>query len=90
MYEGSRADDDLITALRDLDAAKALVRKTQLELSKAVPAPSQDDCSPSGTQTFEAKAREMNEATKHYLEAVDAFNAAAGRSKRTQATAVIG
>jgi|SRR5580704_3546865 hypothetical protein len=79
MYEEARADD-LTAALRELDAASALVRQRREELSQAVPAPSYDGCSPKGLRIFETKARRMNRATKRYLGAVGAFNAACQNS----------
>jgi hypothetical protein len=79
MYEEARADD-LAAVLRELDAASALVRQRREELSQAVPAPSYDGCSPKGLRIFETKARRMNRATKRYLGAVGAFNAACQNS----------
>jgi len=84
MYEGSRANDVFTALLRELDAAKASVGKKQAELSEAVPRLSPNGCSPRDLQTFEAKTREMNQATERYREAVRAFNAAAVRSTGTQ------
>jgi hypothetical protein len=75
MYDASRTDD-LTAALRELDAAKALVRKRKAELSEAVPVVSRQGCSANALQDFEAKAHKMNTATKRYLGAVGAFNVA--------------
>ncbi len=80
MYEGPRADD-LTAALRELDAASALVRQRRAELSKAVPTLSDNGCSPKGLRIFETRARKMNKATKRYLGAVGAFNAACQKSR---------
>jgi hypothetical protein len=80
MYEEARADD-LTAVLRELDAASALVRQRREELSQAVPASSYDGCSPKGLRIFETKARRMNKATRRYLGAVCAFNAACQRDR---------
>jgi len=80
MYEVLCADD-LIAALHELDAAKALVRVREAELRAAVPAPSQKGCSPKALHIFEAKARKVNVATKRYLGAVGVFNAACQKSR---------
>jgi hypothetical protein len=81
MYEGPRADD-LTAALHELDAARALVRQRREELSKAVPTLSHSGCSPKGSRSFETQARKMNKATKRYLGAVSAFNAACRNSRK--------
>ena len=72
----SRTDTDLIAALRELDATKAVVRQWQTRLAKAVSALPSDGCPPKGLRIFEATSRRMNQATKRYLLAVSAFNAA--------------
>jgi len=79
MYDGFRADD-LTAALRELDAAKALVRKRQAELGEAVREFSHSGCLQKPLRIFETKARKMNLATKRYLVAVRAFTAACQRS----------
>jgi len=81
MYEEPRADD-LTAALHELDAASALVRQRREELSKAVPTLSHRGCSPKGLRIFETQARKMNKATKRYLGAVSAFNAACRNSRK--------
>jgi hypothetical protein len=81
MYEEARADD-LTAALRELDAANALVRQRREELSKAVSASCYDGCSPKSLRIFETKARRMNEATERYLGAVGKFNAACQKNRK--------
>jgi hypothetical protein len=73
--------DSLTTALHELDKAKALLYKEQMALNRAFPALSHVDSSPSGSYIFEAKARELNEATKRYLRAIGSFNAACQRRR---------
>jgi len=72
----SRTDTDLVAALRELDATKAVVRQWQTRLAKAVSALPSDGCPPKGLRILEATSRRMNQATKRYLLAVRAFNAA--------------
>jgi hypothetical protein len=73
-------DDDSLTAvLHELDEAKALLYKEQLELNRALPALSHVGGPPSDPHLFDAKARELNEATKLYLRAIRSFNAACNR-----------
>jgi hypothetical protein len=78
VYENSfRSNEhEFTTAIRELDAAKALVRKRQLELSDAIPALSCDQPSPDKLLNFEERSRVMHEATELYLHAVGVFNAA--------------
>jgi hypothetical protein len=74
-------DDSLTTVLHELDEAKSLLYKEQMELNRAFPALSHVGSSPSGPYIFEAKARELNEATKRYLRAIRSFNAACQRRR---------
>jgi hypothetical protein len=69
-------DDELNSALRELDSSKAIMLQKQAELTEVIPALSHVGCSANDLQTFEVKARELNEATSRYLLAVGAFNAA--------------
>ena len=71
-------DDELIATLRELDAAKALVRERKAELL-AVANPNVSDSS-NGSITFEARVRAMNDATAIYRQAVAEFNRVCGRS----------
>jgi|HubBroStandDraft_5_1064220.scaffolds.fasta_scaffold642695_1 hypothetical protein len=75
MYDASRTDH-LTVALRELDAAKALVDARKAELDEAVPIVTPLGCSAKALQNFEAKAHIMNKATRRYLGAVAAFNVA--------------
>jgi hypothetical protein len=70
MCEESRADD-LLTVLRELDAAKALLRQMQAQLNVARPALHQNGDS----EIFQAACHQMNEASGRYRRAVDAFDA---------------
>lgn len=69
-------EDELTTALRELDAAKALMRDRQLELTKAVPALAPRVCSPDDLHVFAAGSKRMNEAVERHRRAVSAFNVA--------------
>jgi hypothetical protein len=71
MCEESRADD-LTTVLRELDAAKALLRQTQAQLNVALLRLPQNG----NSDIFQAACHEMNEASMRYRRAVDAFDAA--------------
>jgi hypothetical protein len=70
MCDESRADN-LITVLRELDAAKALLRHLQAQLNVALPALPQNGDS----EIFQNACHEMNEASRRYRRAVDAFDA---------------
>jgi hypothetical protein len=79
----SRTDGlDLTTALRELDASKALMHRRQVELSGALPAPADDRCSPNNSHRFRSCARAMNEAEERHRNAVVAFNAACRRKEQ--------
>ena len=70
MCDEPRADD-LTTVLRELDAAKALLRHLQAQLNVAHPALPQNG----GSEIFQNTCHEMNEASGRYRRAVDAFDA---------------
>ena len=67
--------DELITALHELDAAKASLRKRQRELDHAVRALARGGRSPDCLRTFAAVTRSMNEAVQYHRHAVEAVNA---------------
>jgi len=70
-----RSDEErLIATLTELDAAKASMRKVQVELASAVSALARSDCSPDCLYTFETVKQAMNEATVRYRRAVESFN----------------
>jgi len=70
MCDEPRADD-LTTVLRELDAAKALLRHLQAQLNVALPALPQNGV----LEIFQNACHEMNEASGRYRRAVDAFDA---------------
>jgi hypothetical protein len=70
MCDESRADD-LTTVLRELDAAKALLRHLQAQLNVGLPGLPQNGDS----EVFQNACHEMNEASGRYRRAVDAFDA---------------
>jgi hypothetical protein len=67
-------EEQLVATLSELDAAKALMRKTQAELGNAVSALARSGRSPDCLYTLESVKRAMNEATVRYRRAVDLFN----------------
>ena len=67
-------EEQLVATLSELDAAKALMRKTQAELGNAVSALARSGRSPDCLSTFETAKRTMNDATVRYRRAVDSFN----------------
>jgi hypothetical protein len=75
MYDVS-GTDHLTVAMRELDAAKALVDVRKAELNQEVPIVTAHGCSAKALKNFEAKAHIMNKATRRYLGAVAAFTAA--------------
>jgi hypothetical protein len=70
MCDESRADD-LTTVLRELDAAKALLRHLQAQLNVGLPGLPQNGDS----EIFQNACHEMNEASGRCRRAVDAFDA---------------
>jgi hypothetical protein len=75
MDEFRRSDEErLIATLKELDAAKASMRKVQVELANAISALARRDRSPNCLYTFETVKQAMNEATVRYRRAVESFN----------------
>jgi hypothetical protein len=71
MCEEFRADN-LITVLRELDTAKAVMRQMQAQLKGALPTHPQNGDS----EIYQATCHRLNKASERYRRAVAAFDAA--------------
>ena len=67
-------EDQLVTALNKLDAAKAFMRKSQAALDEAIRELAKSGYSRACLDAFEAMSWALNKATEDHRLAVEAFN----------------